>query len=106
MYLIGAWLLQSGICRYGFGRSQIARYLIFINGIDHDFKQVVLASGIELKRLVHSAVFLLDLLIVGKHVEREFALLGIGFLELQAYGGRSEERRVGKECRCGWCAVI
>src|SRR5437764_11857879 len=85
MYLVGAWLLQSGIGCYGFGCRQIAGYRVLVYGIDHHLKQVVLASGIELKRLVDGAVFLLDLLIVSQHVEREFALLGIGFLELETY---------------------
>src|SRR5437879_9383431 len=90
--LIGARLLQSGIGCYGFGCRQIAGYRVLVYRIDHHLKQVVLASRIELKWLVDGAVFLLDLLVVSQHVEREFALLGIGFLELETY--RSEPCRI------------
>src|SRR5690554_7756110 len=30
--------------------------------------------------------------------------IGRQYAEIGAFSGRSEERRVGKECRCGWCA--
>src|SRR5437899_4291579 len=67
--LIGARLLQSGIGCYGFGCCKIAGYRVLVYGIDHHLKQVVLASSIELKRLVDGAVFLLHLLVVSQHVE-------------------------------------
>ncbi len=47
----------------------------------------MVASCIELQRLVQGAVFLLNGAIVGNHIQGKFALLDIDLLQNQADGG-------------------
>src|SRR6478752_4926853 len=65
--------------------GKISRDSIFVHAVHYHFKQCAVASGIKLQRLVDGAVFLLNLLVLGQHVQRKLALLGISLLKLQAH---------------------
>src|SRR5215469_1654045 len=75
---------RSRTRRYGhgsiLGSAQIARDLVLVHGPHHQFKQQMVASGVELDGLGDVAIFLLDRLVVGSNVHGELAALGIRLL--------------------------
>src|ERR1022692_3048072 len=64
-----------------FRHRQVADHLVFADLVHYHFVGYPRRTGIELHRLVDALVFLLDALVVGHHIEREFVPLRIGLLQ-------------------------
>src|SRR5436305_1737671 len=67
-------------------RAQVTRDGFLVRREYDDFIEHAIATGVELQRLGHVPILLLDGAVVRDHVHGELALFRVNFLQLQAHG--------------------
>src|SRR5437016_9348067 len=91
--LVSDW--SSDVCS-----SDLSAHAVSVNFVDDHLHGLRIIRAVDPDRFIEVYFFLAELVVVNDHRQIEALVLGVRFAQREHQ--RSEERRVGKECRSWW----